>query len=550
MTEEVVSDAGAERWSPSRESSRRSRQALPEAVDVAVVGAGLGGLHAAARLARAGKRVAVFDGHYVAGGSCTMFQRRGPGGLYAFDIGLHYVGECGPSGSLTRLLHDAGVNLVWEPLDPDGFDTLVFPDFQFRIPAGRELYRERLLALFPTEQRGIDRYVRFLDEVELASRAMERNSGKPSLGMLWQMATKGRLVARYRNATIGEVLDDCTSNMQLRAVMLGQHGDYGLPPAKVSALLHAGLANHYFGGAWYPRGGGQAIADGLTAVIEAAGGTVHLRHAVRRIVVRDGRAAGVEVEKRGAVSTVLAETVLSNADLKRTFSELLPSEAVPQEMQRKVQGYEMAGGLFMTCLGVRGDLRELGMTAGNVWESDSYDVDAMYATAQDGVARTHGCYITSGSLKDPSCEHHAPVGYQTLEVMTLMPSGAALWGADVDAAPWEWGYRHEPRYEAAKAEVERQLIARVERLFPGVAERIVVQESATPLTHGRYTRATNGTAYGLAATPAQFMQGRPGYRTHLPGLYLCGANTRAGHGVIGALLSGRNAASAILREAR
>lgn len=534
-------------WSPGHASARRSRQPLPDRVDVAIIGAGLGGLEAGARLARAGKRVAIFDGHYVAGGSCTMFQRRGPGGLYNFDIGLHYVGECGPEGSMERLLRESGVELVWEPLDPDGFDTLVFPDFRFRIPAGRERYRDRLLDAFPSERSGIDRYVRFLDEVELAVRAMERSGGKPTLGMLWEMATRGRLVARYRNATIAEVLDDCTRDPKLRAVMLGQHGDYGLAPSRVSALLHAGLANHYFGGAWYPRGGGQAIADGLCEVIERAGGTVHLRHSVRRIVVRGGRAVGVEIEKRGVVSCVESAVVLSNADLKRTLLELLPDEAVPASRRAEVENYEMAAGLFMTCLGVRGDLREFGLTAGNVWESDGYDVEAMYAAAGAGAPQTHGCYITSGSLKDPTCHHHAPEGYQTVEVMTLMPSTPALWGADVNAAPWEWNYRHNETYEAAKAEVERQLIARADRLFPGLAARVVVQESATPMTHGRYTRASNGTAYGLAATPAQFMQRRPGYRTHLPGLYLCGANTRAGHGVIGALLSGRNAAGAILR---
>ena len=89
MSQPQEQQALEERWSPSRASSRRSRQPLPDRVEVAIVGAGLGGLEAGARLARAGKRVAVFDGHYVAGGSCTMFQRRGPGGLYAFDIGLH-----------------------------------------------------------------------------------------------------------------------------------------------------------------------------------------------------------------------------------------------------------------------------------------------------------------------------------------------------------------------------------------------------------------------------------------------------------------------------
>jgi phytoene dehydrogenase-like protein len=96
--------------------------------------------------------------------------------------------------------------------------------------------------------------------------------------------------------------------------------------------------------------------------------------------------------------------------------------------------------------------------------------------------------------------------------------------------------------------MEDALVARLDRAFPGIAETIVFRESASPLTHTRFTRATAGTGYGIAATPEQFQNNRPGYRAPLPQLYLCGASTRAGHGIVGAMLSGRAASKRILAD--
>ena len=77
--------------------------------------------------------------------------------------------------------------------------------------------------------------------------------------------------------------------------------------------------------------------------------------------------------------------------------------------------------------------------------------------------------------------------------------------------------------------------------------RELTRESATPVTHARFTRASGGTGYGIAATPAQFLRNRPGYRGPLPGLYLCGASTRSGHGIVGAMMSGQASARAVTR---
>ena len=125
--------------------------------------------------------------------------------------------------------------------------------------------------------------------------------------------------------------------------------------------------------------------------------------------------------------------------------------------------------------------------------------------------------------------------------MALMPGQARYWGVD-EADIQRWNYKRSDHYSELKAEVESNLVDRLENLFPGVSDHIVYRESATPVTHSRYTRASEGTGYGLAASPEQFLEKRPGYRGPLEGLFFAGASTRAGHGIVGAMNSGHQAA--------
>ncbi|HTJ81520.1 MAG TPA: NAD(P)/FAD-dependent oxidoreductase [Polyangiaceae bacterium] len=532
--------------------SRRSHAAPPERVDVAVVGAGLGGLVSAAYLARRGLSVAVFDAHYEAGGCATQFARGPKGARYHFDVGLHYVGDCASDGTIPRILGDLGVDVAFEPMDADGFDTLVFPDFRFRIPADLAVYRDRLVDMFPHEKRGIDRYVRLVRAVMNVSRVMDVHEGRrPPLGALARIALDGIRIAPHREATIGDVLSRWIRDPKLAAILLGQSGDYGLPPSRVSAILHLGLAGHYFRGAYYPRGGGQVIADRISDVIEKSGGSIHLRSPVEKILVEGGRAVGVRVAARAgeAARDVRASLVLSNADLKRTLVELVGKEHLPAEWVRREESFEMAAALAITFLGVKGDVRDLGMTNTNYWQFDGYDVEGFYAADRgEGPLAVRGCYVTSASMKDPSnARHHAPAGFSNVEVMAVVPSSVRRWlGEGTDA--FDWGYKHDATYAERKRALEDELIRRFDAMFPGAAARVDLRETATPLTHSRFTGASDGTGYGLAATPAQFMGHRPGYRGPIDGLYLAGASTRSGHGIVGAMMSGRAAARRVLSD--
>ncbi len=538
-------------WTPTEATRARVNNEPPEQVDVAIVGAGLGGLTAAGFLARLGHSVAVFDSHYVAGGCATMFGRKREGSLYAFDIGLHYVGDCGPAGRVPSLLRALEADVEWLPMDQDGFDTLVFPDFEFRIPADPELYRSRLLELFPAEKKGIDRYMKLLHQLRGYLRRVEASgeAARPGFGDAVDVVLRRRMMARYATKSVAEFLDSCTIDPKLRAVLLGQNGDYGLPPSEVACLLHAGLANHYFQGAYYPRGGGQMLADNLCASIEAAGGTICLTRGIEKILVENGRAVGVRTEPRkGEQHDVSAKIVLSNADIIATYKDLLDPEHLSAKDRQKVDGWQMAGAIFLTCLGVTADMREKGMRATNYWQFDGYDMEGFYLEArerQEPVPR--GCYVTSATLKDPATTHHAPAGVTNIEVMTVVPGNAAAWGLTHQEA-LTGNYRRQQAYQSKKGLVEQDLVNRLESLFPGTKDTIVFQESASPVTQTRYTRASGGSGYGLAASPDQFLNARPGYRGPVAGMYLCGASTRAGHGIVGAMSSGWSAAKRVARE--
>ena len=499
---------------------------------VIVVGAGTGGLTAAAYLATAGRQVVVVDRGWTPGGHGAVFHREG----FEFDIGLHYLGS-GRDGrpAPDAVLDPLGIEVAYNRLEP--VDTVVLPDATVEVATGLEAFRDNLHKALPDETDAVDRYLTLIDGLEAEFERLSRVRGVADLpGALWN----ARDLLRHRRSTLTDVFEGLGLSPRARAVLGWISGVYAVPPDEASFLMHALATMHYVNGAWYPRGGGGAISDRLADVIRAHGGEILTAHEVTRIQVDSDGVTGVLARDRtGAEVRIAAPTVIAAGDIKRTFLELLDPQDVPRDLLRRVRGYAMSLPLAILYAVLDRDLAAEGLPVTN-WLVTGGDLEAEYADIRRGeFAVEPSVWITSASLKDPDNDRLCGPGQANVQLMTVVPPHPGAWGLSM-------GVERGEAYAEAKERLRAQLLAAAERALPGLSDSIALDFLATPSTVERYTGVTGGTSYGIAATPDQMATGRPAPKTPIRGLFLAGASTRAGHGITGALSGGVATASAVL----
>jgi phytoene dehydrogenase-like protein len=330
------------------------------------------------------------------------------------------------------------------------------------------------------------------------------------------------------------------------AVLLGEQGDYAVPPSRTPTALAAGLTDHYMRGAFYPEGGGQAMVARLVEAIRSFGGEVRTRAPVEKVRVENGAVRGVTLARSG--ETLDAPVVVSNADLKRTVRDLVGEAHFAPETVERVRSFRMSLPLFAVYAGLDVDLREQGLPNTNWWMWDSDDIEGIYRDVEAGRMPEHNVtYLTVTSLRDPESGHIAPEGHTNLQVMTLVPQDYAQW--NVETGPAEGGrYHRDPEYRRRKAGLAEHLLASAERIVPDLRKHVDWMEAATPVTQERFTRSTAGTSYGIEFATDQMGPMRIGPRTDVKGLFLCGASTPSGHGIANVMWSGVRAAAEALEN--
>jgi all-trans-retinol 13,14-reductase len=501
--------------------------------DAIVVGGGLGGLTAAAYLAAAGQRVLVLEQHDWAGGNSHVFRRRR---AYEFDVGVHYLGDCGPDGIIPAILGGLGARerVEFRSLDPDCFDVIDLPGITVRVPASWPEYRNRLVRALPHDTIGLHTFVEICRAV-----GQEQRDALLSAGVSTPMEVLARTptVRQWGRRSLSELFDYCGLSTAARSVLAAQSPNYGMAPSQATVSTHAVVTDHYLRGAYFPVGGGQMLAATLVEVIEAHDGELRTRATVTGIEITDGQVRGVRTAD-GTMFT--ASVVISNADYRRTILELAGAEHFSSTVVRNTRSATMGLPFATAYVALDRPLPDRGEA--NVWWYDSDDLEAMYARLLDGRQQNDigFLFISFGSLKDPSM---CPPGHTNFQLMTLCPPGYEHWG--VSLGPADGGrYRRDPAYLAEKRRFTKAMLTAGERVLGPFRDHVVHAELATPLTQERYTRSSGGTPFGLATWGPSGM--RPDTATGVRGLYVTGQSTRYGSGITGVMVSGIACAGKIL----
>jgi prolycopene isomerase len=213
--------------------------------------------------------------------------------------------------------------------------------------------------------------------------------------------------------------------------------------------------------------------------------------------------------------------VVSNADAKLTFEELIGIDHVPERFARRLGRMRPSISAFLLYSACTLPLHEMDLSA-EVFVYDHWDHDESWADVSAG--RLGGMWLSIPTLHDRSL---APEGEHLVIFTSLMPYDVG--------EPWP---ERKPRLTEA-------MIDRVESMLPGYRESITFVESATPETFQQYTLAQNGAIYGWENTPNQTMPKRLPPEPPIEGLLLAGHWTDPGTGSVRCLLSGVRAAATI-----
>ena len=503
--------------------------------DAIVIGSGIGGLGAAALLAKvANQRVLVLERHYRAGGFTHVFHRPG----FEWDVGVHYIGQVHEHGSQPRALFDylTEGRLDWQPM-PDVYDRVVIGDLRFDYVRGELRLRDKLHAAFPAESRAIDRYFATIRQclrrmpLFFADKILP-----PFASRLFGGALRAPFLSLARRTT-ASVLDDFRMSPELRAVLTAQWGDYGLPPKQSSFGIHAVVTSPYFEGGAYPVGGAGRIAESLLPTIERAGGAVVVDADVESILLDDDRAVGVRMVDG---QELRAQQVVSDAGVHATLQRLLSGDLpMVRAAARRLGDLQPSTAHVCLYVGVETEKLKAPLAGTNLWVHPAVDFDRNLAQfVADENAPFPFLFISFPSAKDPTFASRHP-GAQTIDVVTVMPFSRFARFGDT-----HWQHRG-AEYEAIKCRLAERLLGDLRCHVPAIEGAVKAWELSTPLSTRHFAGTSHGQIYGLAHSPDRFLARDLRPRTPIQNLFLTGQDVGT-CGVMGALSGAVTTVSAIL----
>ncbi|MDQ6832666.1 MAG: phytoene desaturase family protein [Chloroflexota bacterium] len=497
---------------------------------VAVIGAGMGGLAAAIRMAVRGASVTIFEQGPRPGGKLNQWACDG----WTFDTGPSLLTM---PWVLRDLFTDAGSTLdAYLTLDPvDPVCRYTFTDgSHLDVTTEAARMAANIEALSP---RDVPAFFRFLaysgDLYATAAEPFLRHSMRSDVLMrarndLFRFGFRPRDLAKVASMrSVHGTVRRFFHDPRLRQVF-DRYATYnGSSPFHAPAAFCLIPFVEFSTGAWHPRGGMYRIAEALTALAAQVGVTLHLDAPVAAITHRNGKATGVRL---ASGEEIAADAVISNVDVLTTHERLLDVDAPGVwTMRAALRKREPSYSAFLLLLGTRRTFPEL--PHHSIFFSENYRAEFADIRVRQMPPTDPTIYVCRATATDPLV---APPGGDNLFVMINVPylDGQTDWQTLA------------PHYRTL-------VLSALRRRGLDIATHIAVEAIWTPETIMHAYGAQRGAIYGFASNGrgAAFLR-PPNQSPIMRGLSFAGGSTHPGGGVPLALLSGKIAADSVLDGAK
>ena len=433
---------------------------LRDTYDVIVVGSGLAGLTAANRLGREGYSVLLLEQHYNFGGLATWFKRQKG---HIFDISLHGFPVGMKKTCRKYWTKEIAESIV--QLRRIRFDN---PQFSLETTFDRDDFTRILTETFGVERDVVNRFfatlrgMNFYDDRSVTTREIFQRFF-PGRSDVWRLLIEP---IAYAN---GSTLDD---------------------PALTYGIV---FSNFMSKGVYTFRGGTDQLIKSMKGELAANGVEIKNYAQVERILVENGKVAGVHVNGRRVAST----SVVSNANIETTVFRLVGEERFSAEFVEAARGVRMNSASTQIYLGLRegeriDNIGELFFTS----SAPEFDPNALCAL--DCTSRTFSFYY--------------PDIRPSLNRYTIVVS--------INSRYRDWIDMTDEVYQSYKERYAREAIEVLERYLPGVGKKIEHVEVATPRTFEFFTQHPGATSFGTKFEGLKVSQDLP---KEVPGLFHAGS---------------------------
>lgn len=519
--------------------------------NILIIGAGIAGLTAGCYLQMNGYPTTILEMGGSPGGLCTSWKREG----YTFDGCIHWLMGAVPYSQMHHYWLEVGALRDGKIARFTEYKKTEYaPGHYFSQFADADWLSAEMLRIAPEDQKAIASFIRAVKRASRSripgDKACELFNPFDWFRLLLQSGALLRLFACYGKITVAEYAQRFQSPVfrEHFSEMMGLEDD--IPAAVMIAIagwMHAG-------GIGYPIGGSLSFAHSIETHFRRLGGTLRYHSKVKRILVENGKARGVELESG---EKRYADVVISAADGYDTLYRMLEGNYVDNESAQRFGSHpgsapidrDAPGRLFepllQVSIGVDRLLRETAHTVSHLIDRPIAIDDTHTATRLNTTI-----YHFDSTL--------APSGKTVVTV--LLRTDFDYWNrlAAEDAE----------RYEEEKRRIGREVVAALDSgtpppdsgegqgsgfvprgpRIPGLAEAVEVIDVMTPVTQYRLTNNYRASIQGWFPHPRTFRRRISRTLPGLSGFYRIGHWTTPGGGLPSALLSARHVAQILCRQ--